>query len=92
MYVYGSSHLHAAHSISAPHRASGVQAAGPSLRTSGVDQLDISPEADLINQVHSLPDIRADRVADIRAQIASGAYDSPEKLDLALERLLDEIA
>jgi negative regulator of flagellin synthesis FlgM len=92
MYVYGSNHIHAAHSVSAPHRPASTQAAGPAYRATGVDQLDISPEADLIHQVHSLPDIRADRVAEIRAQIASGAYETPEKLDLALERLLDEIA
>jgi len=92
MYIYGTNQIHAAHSISAPHRAAGTQAAGPAHRTSGVDQLDISPEADLISQVHSMPDIRADRVAQIKAQIASGAYETPEKIDLALERLLDEIA
>ena len=92
MYIYGANQIHAAHSVSGPHRTAATQAASPSLRTSGVDQLDISPEADLINQVHSMPDIRADRVAQIRAQIASGDYETPEKIDLALNALLDEIA
>jgi hypothetical protein len=31
-------------------------------------------------------------VASIRAQIANGTYETPEKLDMALSRLLDEIA
>ena len=35
--------------------------------------------------------IRQDRVAEIRAQIASGAYETDVKLNGALERLLDEI-
>ena len=39
-----------------------------------------------------LPEIRSDRVAQLRAQIADGSYDTAEKLDLAMERLLDEIA
>lgn len=44
-------------------------------------------------QLQSLgQEIRADRVAQIRAQIASGAYDSPAKISQALDRLLDEIA
>ena len=34
-------------------------------------------------------DIRIDRVADMRRQIASGNYETPEKLDAALDRMLD---
>ena len=56
-----------------------------------IDQVDISAEAQFIDQVHELPDIRADRVADIRAQIDAGMYETDEKLDIALGRLLDEI-
>ena len=55
------------------------------------DQVDISPEADMISRVHELPDIRADRVAEIRAQIEAGAYETEEKLDIAVGRLLDEL-
>jgi negative regulator of flagellin synthesis FlgM len=58
----------------------------------GVDQLDISPEADFVSQVRDLPDIRADKVAAIKAQIQAGTYETDEKLDIALSRLLDEIA
>ena len=54
------------------------------------DQVDISPEADMISRVHDLPEIRADRVAEIRAQIEAGAYETEEKLDIAVGRLLDE--
>ncbi|WP_425618696.1 flagellar biosynthesis anti-sigma factor FlgM [Anatilimnocola sp. NA78] len=90
MYIYGSSQIHSAQPLSAPHRSIATQA--PQTRgASGVDQLDISPEADLISQVHELPDIRQDKVSSIRAQIASGTYDTDAKLDAALSRLLDEI-
>ncbi len=93
MYIYGSSHIHSAQPISAPHKFAGVQpSSAPQARgLSGVDQLDISPEAELLSQVHNLPDVRQDRVNDIRAQIKAGTYDTDEKLDLALSRLLDEI-
>jgi len=36
-------------------------------------------------------DIRFDKVNAIRAAIADGSYETPEKLDLALERLLDRL-
>jgi len=90
MYVYGTSQIHSAQSIRAPHRSPSAGNAG-SAPSSGVDQLDISSEADFVSQARDLPDVRADRVADIRAQIKSGKYETSEKLDIALDRLLDEI-
>lgn len=56
-----------------------------------VDQVEISAEAQLMSTAAS-GDIRADRVADIRAQIASGQYESAEKLDAAVSRMFDEFA
>ena len=55
------------------------------------DQVEISAEADMISRVHELPEIRTDRVAEIRAQIEAGTYETEEKLDLAVGRLLDEL-
>ncbi len=58
-----------------------------------VDQLEISAEAQMISSTSAAnTDIRADRVADIRAQIANGTYDSAEKLDAAVSRMFDEFA
>ncbi|SMP37812.1 negative regulator of flagellin synthesis FlgM [Neorhodopirellula lusitana] len=36
-------------------------------------------------------DIRIDRVAELRRQIADGSYDTNEKMDLALDRMLDDL-
>lgn len=90
MYVYGTSQIHSAQSIRAPHRPPSVGGAGHA-PLSGVDQLDISSEADFVSQARDLPEVRSERVAQIRAQIQSGKYETSEKLDVALERLLDEI-
>lgn len=92
MYIHGSSHIHSAQAINPPHRASGAGASAGAQRLSGVDELDISPEANLLSQLRDIPEIRADRVAEIRAQIAAGAYETDAKLDIALDRLLDEFA
>ena len=56
-----------------------------------VDSLEISAEAQMLS-TSSATDIRADRVADLRAQIASGEYETPEKLEAAVSRMFDEFA
>lgn len=54
-----------------------------------VDQLDISPEAQAIQSNNG---IRGEKVAELREQIASGQYETSEKINVAVERMLDEIA
>jgi negative regulator of flagellin synthesis FlgM len=91
MYIQGTSNVHSAQPLRAPHRAAGPATSAGISHSHGADELDISSEADFVSQARDLPEIRHDRVAEIRAQIASGKYETAEKLDLALERLLDEI-
>jgi len=54
-----------------------------------VDQLEISAEAQMIGQ--SSGDVRADRIAEIKAQIVSGQYETSAKMDIAMSRLFDAI-
>ena len=91
MYIYGTNQIHAAQPLSAPHRLTPTQNISRGY-TAGIDQLDISPEADFVAQARELPEIREERVAALKAQIQSGAYETADKLDMALTRLLDEIA
>lgn len=37
-------------------------------------------------------DVRHDKVAAIRQQIAEGTYETPEKLDGAIDKLMDDLA
>ncbi len=70
-------------------QSSAAQSANPSVPILA-DRAEFSAAA---QQIQSLgQEIRADRVAAIRAQIASGIYDSPAKISQAIDRLLDEIA
>ena len=67
-----------------------TQQAGATTSAGGqapVDELELSPEA----QILTGGEIRADRVAQVRAEIASGVYETDAKLDAAVERLLDQI-
>ncbi len=91
MKIQGVNFVHAPQSISGPHRVA-APAAPATSSLAQVDQLDISPTADLASRALDAPAIRADRVAQIRSEIESGNYDSADKLNLALDRLLDEIA
>jgi negative regulator of flagellin synthesis FlgM len=92
MYIYGTSQIHSAQPLNAPHRLTPMQSTSSTYSSAGVDQLDISPEADFVAQARDLPEIREDRVAALRAQIQNGTYETADKLDVALSRLLDEIA
>lgn len=92
MQIHGPTHVHGPQPINAPHRAAAPQPTAQSGYTMGADQLDISREADMVSRIRDIPDVRADRVAEIRAAIEAGTYETPEKLDIAVGRLLDEIS
>ncbi len=92
MQIFGSGHIHNAHAVRPSSKLESKPAPHFNVnQASGSDKLDISSEAEFVSIAKDIPDIRADRVAEIRAQIQSGAYETEEKLDIALDRLLDEI-
>jgi negative regulator of flagellin synthesis FlgM len=91
MNIQGVNLVHAPQGVGGPHRATAAAAPASSSLTE-VDQLDISPTADLASRALDSSNFRADRVAQIRAEIEAGSYDSDEKMNVALDRLLNEIA
>jgi negative regulator of flagellin synthesis FlgM len=92
MHIHGTTHVHGPHEINAPHMAHRGQAAQNSPANRTVDKVDISAAAEAASMAAETGDIRTDLVNHIRAQIASGTYETPAKMDAALERLLDEMA
>lgn len=93
MHIQGPSYVHGAHALGGPHRAARAVADQPAASGRSIsDEIQISDAGQFLAEVKQAPDIRADRVAAIQAQIASGAYETSDKFDLAVERLLDEIA
>lgn len=92
MQIYGPAHVHGPQAANAPHAQRGAQPPrSEGVRSMG-DQLEISDAARLASQLAEVPDIRQDRVDSIKAAIADGSYETEEKLSLALDRLLDEMA
>jgi anti-sigma28 factor (negative regulator of flagellin synthesis) len=59
--------------------------------TSAADKLELSGVSHLFNTLKS-NDIRADKVASVRAQIEAGTYETDDKLTIAADRLLDDIS
>lgn len=86
MQIHGANHVHGPHNLSGPH--SPHSAKGPASRPQAVDQLDISAEAAAASQAG---EVRTDLVNRIKGEIAAGTYETADKLDSALSRLLDEI-
>jgi len=91
MHIHGTTHIHGPHGVNAPHAPFRGQAAGETPAARTTDRVDISPAAEAAVRAAESGEIRHDLVNQIRAQIASGTYETPEKLDVALDRLMDEI-
>ena len=92
MQIYGPAHVHGPQSVNAPHAARLTQPASSRPSISTADTVEISAEAAVASRLADIPDIRHDRVAALKAQIQAGNYETADKLDRALEAVLDEIA
>ena len=91
MQIFGPTRVHGPQPINPPHRTQPTEAAAQNQNVSGADQVDISHEAELLSRIHDVPDMRHERIAEIRAQIEAGVYETGDKMDIAVDRLLDEI-
>jgi negative regulator of flagellin synthesis FlgM len=92
MHIHGTTHVHGPHGINAPHIIHRGQAPTHAPSNGAVDRVDISAAAEAAARAADAGDVRQDLVDNIRAQIAAGTYETPGKLDAALERMLDELA
>ena len=54
------------------------------------DVVEISTIARLAAKVQEIPDVRAELVQRVKAEIAAGTYETPERLEIAVSRLMDE--
>jgi negative regulator of flagellin synthesis FlgM len=90
MNINGIQSVHGAQALRGPHSAARA-AATTSPSAPVTDQLEISASAQSALEKSESTGIRSDLVASLKQQIASGSYETPEKLDAALSRLLDQI-
>jgi negative regulator of flagellin synthesis FlgM len=64
--------------------------ADPPANIKATDRLELSGSSHLLAALKT-NDIRADKVASIKAQIADGSYETDDKLDSAVGKLLDDL-
>jgi anti-sigma28 factor (negative regulator of flagellin synthesis) len=55
------------------------------------DRLELSGVSHLLKALKSNDGVRTDKVAAIKAQIEKGSYEDDKKLDVAVDRLLDDL-
>lgn len=55
------------------------------------DRVELSDHAMLLDRLRRLPDARSDLVDAVRKAISDGSYETPEKLGVAVDRLLDDL-
>ncbi|MEX0677666.1 MAG: flagellar biosynthesis anti-sigma factor FlgM [Pirellulales bacterium] len=92
MQIHGPSQIHGAQPIHGPHTTRAIEPS-TSPGTAGVgDRLDISEAGQIAGRLAEIPDIRSERVEELRAAILDGTYETQDKLSTAVDRLLDEIA
>jgi len=68
-----------------------AQASQPGDAMAIVDTVEISTAARLAAMAQELPDVRTDLVAKVKAELAAGVYETPDKIEVAIERLLDDL-
>jgi anti-sigma28 factor (negative regulator of flagellin synthesis) len=103
MHVQGANQVHSAQALSGPHFRRPAAAPEGAATSQPADRLEISPQAAEAARIAELvetraaehvkgPDgVRTGLVARLRSEIAAGTYESADKLDAALDRLLDEV-
>ncbi len=90
--------VHGPHSVNGPSAPRPVESAGiervendRSPLEIPTDEVSISPAARMLEQLVNDPEIRAEKISQIRTAIDAGEYETPEKLRIALDRLLASI-
>lgn len=64
-------------------RPEGAEPAADTVRISGVGRI--------LSDLSKVPEVRSERVDEIRSQIQAGNYDLSDKLQPAIDRLLDDL-
>ena len=55
------------------------------------EDLSTMPQEGVLKRIASLPDTRRDKVLDIRRQLMEGTYEVADRLDKAIDRVLEAI-
>ncbi len=56
-----------------------------------LDNINSTPVGQVLKKIAALPEVRRKKVLSVRRQLTQGSYDLNKRLDLALEKVLEEL-
>jgi hypothetical protein len=56
-----------------------------------LENLNTTPIGQVLKRIASLPEVRTDKVLGVRQELADGKYNFNERLDVALDKVLEEL-
>lgn len=56
-----------------------------------LDNINSTPIGQVLKKIASLPEVRKEKVLDVRRQITKGVYDLNERLDVAVDKFLEQL-
>lgn len=54
-----------------------------------LDNINTTPIGQVLRKIASLPEVRKEKVLDVRRRLTEGKYDLDERLDVALDKVLE---
>jgi negative regulator of flagellin synthesis FlgM len=71
---------------------SAARPAGEAARlVESADVVEISTAARLAAKIQEIPPVRTGLVQKVKAEIAAGVYETPERIEVAVERLMEDL-
>jgi hypothetical protein len=56
-----------------------------------LENLNNTPIGQVLQKIASLPEVRRDKILDVRRQLTDGKYELNERLDIALDKVLEDL-
>lgn len=56
-----------------------------------LENINTTPIGQVLKKIASLPEVRKEKVLDVRQQLTEGKYDLNERLNVALDKVLDDL-
>ena len=57
-----------------------------------LENIHTTPIGQVLRRIASLPEVRQEKILDVRRQLTEGKYDLNERLDLAIEKVLENLS
>jgi hypothetical protein len=56
-----------------------------------LENINTTPIGQVLNKIASLPEVRKEKVLDLRKRLSQGEYQINDRLDIALDRVLEDL-